>query len=88
MSDVRVFSLVASSAALEHNFSTFAFIHSKLRKKLTQENVIKLVYVTTNNYCFNEFKVQDDEDDYEEQVFNFQQLLNETDQIYILFFYI
>ena len=72
---VRMFSLVASSAAKERNFSTVAFVHSKLRNKLSQENVMKLVYIKTNYSCFTDFNVQDDEDDDEEQEFNFQQLL-------------
>ncbi len=44
----RVFSLPASSAASERNFSTFGFIHSKLRNRLDQEKVRKLVYIKTN----------------------------------------
>jgi hAT family C-terminal dimerisation region len=44
----RVFGLVASSAASERNFSTFGFIHSKLRNSLSPEAVEKLVYIKTN----------------------------------------
>ena len=45
---LRVFSLAASAAASERNFSTFGFIHSKLRNSLDQEKVCKLVYIKTN----------------------------------------
>ena len=40
---LQVFSLAASSAASERNFSTFGFIHSKLRNRLSQDAVEKLV---------------------------------------------
>jgi hypothetical protein len=40
---------------------------------------MKRVYSKTNYNCFNEFNVQDDEDNDKEQEFNFQQLLNEID---------
>lgn len=45
---VRVFSMAASSAASERNFSTFGFVHSKLRNRLCSEKVKKLVYIKTN----------------------------------------
>ena len=45
---IRVFSMATSSAASERNFSTFGFIHSKLRNRLSQEKVKKLVYIKTN----------------------------------------
>jgi hypothetical protein len=45
---LRVFSMTASSAASERNFSTMAFIHSKLRNALSPETVQMLVYVKTN----------------------------------------
>ena len=45
--------MVASSAAsLERNFSTFGFVHSKLRNCLSDESVQKLVYIKTNNTQF------------------------------------
>ena len=44
----RVFSLPASSAASEWNFSTFGFTHSKLINRLDQEKARKLVYIKTN----------------------------------------
>ena len=41
--------MVASSAASERNFSAFAHIHTKLRNRLSDDVVEKLVYVRTNN---------------------------------------
>ena len=48
----QVFSMVATSAASERNFSTFAFVQSKLRNRLSQDAVEKLVYIRTNNMQF------------------------------------
>ena len=48
----QVFSMVASSAASERNFSAFAHIHTKLRNRLSDDVVEKLVYVRTNNMQF------------------------------------
>ena len=48
----KVFSMVATTAASERNFSTFGFIHSKLRNKLSKDVLEKLVYVKTNNGQF------------------------------------
>lgn len=45
---IRVFSMAASAAASERNFSTFGFIHSKLCNRLSPEKVKKLVYIKTN----------------------------------------
>ena len=45
---LRVFSVTASSAASERNFSMMGFIHSKLRNALGAEKVEKLVYIKTN----------------------------------------
>jgi hypothetical protein len=45
---VRVFTMASLSAASERNFSTFGFIHSKLRNRLSPEKVKKLVYIKTN----------------------------------------
>lgn len=49
---LRVFSMSASSAASERNFSTFGFIHSKNRNCLSNESVDKLVYIKTNYSAF------------------------------------
>jgi regulator of replication initiation timing len=48
----QVFSMVASSAASERNFSAFAFVQTKLRNRLSEAAVEKLVYVRTNNMQF------------------------------------
>jgi hypothetical protein len=45
---VKLFSMAASSAASERNFSTMAFIHSKLRNRLKPETVEMLVYIKSN----------------------------------------
>ena len=45
----QVFSMAASSAASERNFSAFAFVHTKQRNCLSKASVKKLVYVKTNN---------------------------------------
>ena len=44
---LRVFSMSASSAASQKNFSTFGFIHSKHCNCLSDESVEKLVFVKT-----------------------------------------
>lgn len=63
---IIVFNLVASSAASERNFSTFGFIHSKLRNKLDNKKVEKLVYIKTNYNCFEkEAELSEDEDIFE-----------------------
>ena len=54
---LKVFSMPRSSAASERNFSTFGFIHSKLRNRLSEEKLEKLVYIKFNsesNGCENE----------------------------------
>ena len=45
---LRVFSMAASAAASERNFSTFGFVHSKLCNRLAPEKVKKLAYIKTN----------------------------------------
>lgn len=44
----RVFAMSPSSASSERNFSTLAFIHSKLRNKLGPAKVGMLAYIKTN----------------------------------------
>lgn len=56
---MRVFAMVASSAASERNFSTFGFIHSKLRNCLSPTLVEKLVYIKANMQ-----ELEDQHDDY------------------------
>jgi hypothetical protein len=50
---LRVFSLVASSASSERNFSLMGFIHNKTRNRLNPETVRKLSYVKTNLRAIN-----------------------------------
>ena len=45
---IRVLSIPATSAASERNWSTFGFIHSKLRNKLHEKRVEKIVYMFWN----------------------------------------
>jgi hAT family C-terminal dimerisation region len=40
--------MATSSAASERSFSTNGFIHSKLRNSLKEENVQKLLFITSN----------------------------------------
>ena len=52
--------MAASSAASERSFSTFGFIHSKLRNRLDPEKVKKLVYIKTNTLQINGIEILDD----------------------------
>lgn len=54
-----LFCLTPSSAASERNFSTFGFIHNKLRNRLNNDKVEKLVYIFGNS---KPFASADDED--------------------------
>lgn len=63
---VRVFSMSASSAASERNFSSFGFIHSKLRNCLSEESVEKLVFIKTNYHAFVDSSGSDAQADCEE----------------------
>ncbi|CAB4403798.1 unnamed protein product, partial [Rhizophagus irregularis] len=45
---IRILSILATSAASERNWSTFGFIHSKLRNKLHEKRVEKIVYMFWN----------------------------------------
>jgi hypothetical protein len=40
--------MACSSSAMERNFSTFGFVHTKHRNRLSDAKVKKLVYVKTN----------------------------------------
>jgi hAT family C-terminal dimerisation region len=42
---IKLFTMATSGAASERNFSTMAFIHSKLRNSLSVVSVEKLVYI-------------------------------------------
>ena len=59
----RVFSMASSSAASERNFSSFGFIHTKLRNRLCPEKVAKLVYIKTNTAQINGLDFDYDSDD-------------------------
>jgi hypothetical protein len=48
------FTMATSSAASERNFSTFGFIHSKLRNFLSNGKVEKLVFMKQNYPAFAE----------------------------------
>jgi hypothetical protein len=45
---IRIVSQCASTTGCERNWSTFAFIHTKVRNCLTYEKLHKLVYVNYN----------------------------------------
>ncbi len=45
---IRVLSIPAISAASERNWSTFGFIHLKLRNRLHKKRVEKIVYLHQN----------------------------------------
>ncbi len=45
---LNLFTLAASSAESERNFSTMGFVHSKLRNSLKVDTVQKLVYIKSN----------------------------------------
>src|SRR5688500_1397305 len=45
---LRVFAMTCSSAASKQKFSTFGFVHTKLRNSLSGNSVKKLVYIKTN----------------------------------------
>jgi len=51
---LKVFTMSTSSAASERNFSTFGFVHSKLRNSLSIESVDKLVFIKTNYRLFTD----------------------------------
>jgi hypothetical protein len=51
---IRLLSLIATSASAERNFSTMAFVHSKLRNRLSQDTVGKLTYIKFNKFLQSE----------------------------------
>jgi hypothetical protein len=63
---IRVFSMAASAAGSERNFSTFGFIHSKLCNRLSPEKVKKLVYIKTN--LLDCYENSDDNSDNDEEL--------------------
>ncbi|KAG5666123.1 hypothetical protein PVAND_017725, partial [Polypedilum vanderplanki] len=46
--------MISSSSAAERTWSTFSFIHSRLRNRLTNERVKKLVFLYTNSVLMDE----------------------------------
>src|SRR5436305_1464672 len=51
---IQVFLIPISSAAAERNFSNFGFIHNKIRNRLKNDYVKKLVYIYGNLQIYNE----------------------------------
>jgi hypothetical protein len=64
---IRFVSQCASATGCERNWSTFAFIHTKVRNRLTYEKLHKLVYVNYNLRIQNSMdrcsRHDDDDDD-------------------------
>ena len=56
---LKIFRLTTSSAASERNFSTFGFIHSKLRNSPSTKSVENLVYIKTNMGTFYDAAVME-----------------------------
>ena len=56
---MKVYSMAASSASAERNFSTFGFVHSKLRNQLDPETVKKLVFIKSNSSQFEDHLFHD-----------------------------
>jgi hypothetical protein len=69
---IKILLIPTSSAAAERNFSTFGFIHNKIRNRLKNDHVKKLVYIYGNLRIYNGLvkiqkkkKISDFNDDYE-----------------------
>jgi hypothetical protein len=56
---IALFTLVCSSAASERNFSTFGFIHSKLRNQLKNDRLKKMIFVFANSKCLRSIEEED-----------------------------
>lgn len=54
---IKVLSIPASSAASERNWSTYNFIHSKLRNRMVVDRAEKLVYIYWNIRILRELEV-------------------------------
>jgi len=50
---IKILLIPTSSAAAERNFSTFGFIHNKIRNRLKNDRVKKLVYIYGNLRMYN-----------------------------------
>ena len=53
---VKLFSTATSSDASERNFSTMAFIYSRLRNSLSVASVEKLVFIKSNMSAFHDMQ--------------------------------
>ena len=62
---LRVFTMACSTASSERNFSTFGFVHSKSRNRLSKECVKKLVYLKSNAFHLAHKKIYFYEDEFE-----------------------
>ena len=68
----KIVEMISSSATSERTWSIFRFIHNRLRNRLTNDRVKKLVFLYTNsvlldnvdknNYVLSEVNEDDDED--------------------------
>jgi hypothetical protein len=58
---IKLFTMVTSLTASEHNFSTMGFIHSKLRNTLAIRIVEKLVFIKSNLSMFYDYRALDDD---------------------------
>lgn len=54
-----IMAMICSSATSERTWSTFRFIHSRLRNRLTNERVEKLVFIYTNKVLLDEKDLED-----------------------------
>ena len=70
----RIFSIPTSSAASERNFSNFGFIHNKIRNRLKNDHVKKLVYIYGNLKVYNGLLKVNSRRQKEKQVGNFNNI--------------
>ncbi len=56
---LNVLALVATTASAERNFSNLAFIHSKLRNRLSPTKVAKMCFVRNNSKALNSMESSD-----------------------------
>ncbi len=63
---IRLFSIVPTTASVERHFSSFGFIHRKLRNRLTQVNATKLVFIFQNYHAENRVENEDESSDDED----------------------
>ena len=79
---IRVFSLVVSSSQSERNFSDNGFIHSKLRNKLKDQRIKKLLFIYSNSKCLRKLVFKEHgENDFNEELLEMQSLEITADQI-------